>query len=111
MQEISSLVGEGRVESSEAETVATVTTAAAEGEEPMQTNSHSGLFSAEASVLQVNVEGSNAAAQVHTHTHTHTHTHHHPQQQLQQQHETHTEMTNQLVSLRWRRQTAVFLRS
>ncbi|XP_074501003.1 host cell factor 1b isoform X5 [Sebastes fasciatus] len=51
--EISSLVGEDRVESSEA--VATVTTAAEEGDEPMQTS---------VSVLQVHMEGSEAAAQV-----------------------------------------------
>ncbi|XP_037628580.1 host cell factor 1b isoform X12 [Sebastes umbrosus] len=51
--EISSLVGEDRVESSEA--VAMVTTAAEEGDEPMQTS---------VSVLQVHMEGSEAAAQV-----------------------------------------------
>ncbi|XP_045913624.1 host cell factor 1-like isoform X2 [Micropterus dolomieu] len=61
--EISSLVGESRAESSEAEAVAMVT--AAEGEESMQTDSQSGLvMSSTASVLQVHVEGSEAAAQM-----------------------------------------------
>lgn len=69
MQEISSLVGEVRTETSEAETVAMVT-AAAEEEEPMQTDSQAGdMEPSAASVLQVHVEASEAAAQVNTHTH------------------------------------------
>lgn len=71
-QEISSLVGEVRTEASEAVTVAMVT--AAEGEEPMQTDSQAGDAEqpSSASVLQVHVEaGEAAAAQVHTHTHAH----------------------------------------
>ncbi|XP_068199305.1 host cell factor 1b [Antennarius striatus] len=62
--EISSLVGEGRAESSEAESVVMVT-AAAEGEELMQTNSESEhVMTSEASVLQVHVEGSGPAAKI-----------------------------------------------
>lgn len=74
MQEISSLVGEVRTEASEAETVAMAT--AAEGEEPMQTDSQVGEAEqpSVASVLQVHVEaGEAAAAQVRfgcTHTYT-----------------------------------------
>uniref|UniRef100_UPI0037E976E6 host cell factor 1b n=1 Tax=Semicossyphus pulcher TaxID=241346 RepID=UPI0037E976E6 len=56
--EISSLVGEGRVESSEA------VMAAEEGEEPMQTDSQGHVMSSTASVLQVHVEGSEAGAQM-----------------------------------------------
>lgn len=78
VQEISSLVGEVKTESSEAEAVVMVTTAMAEEEEPMQTDPSSGhVESTAASVLQVHVEASEAAAQVLTYTHTHacTHTH------------------------------------
>ncbi|XP_069572656.1 host cell factor 1-like isoform X2 [Brachyistius frenatus] len=61
--EISSLIGEDRAESSEA--VALVTAAAAEEEEPMQTDSQSeAVMSSAAAVLQVHVEGSEAAAQM-----------------------------------------------
>lgn len=73
MQEISSLVGEVRTETSEMENVAMVT-ATAEEEEPMQTDSQAGdMESTAASVLQVHVEASETAAQVSTHTHKHTH--------------------------------------
>ncbi|XP_042265246.1 host cell factor 1-like isoform X1 [Thunnus maccoyii] len=59
--EISSLVGEDRAESSEAEAVAVVMAAAEEGEEPMQTDSQSeDVMSSAASVLQVHMEGSEA---------------------------------------------------
>uniref|UniRef100_A0A671XFU1 Fibronectin type-III domain-containing protein n=1 Tax=Sparus aurata TaxID=8175 RepID=A0A671XFU1_SPAAU len=62
VQEITSLVGDSRAESSEAETVAMLT--AAEREEPMQTDSQSErVMSSAVSVLQVQVEGSEAAAQ------------------------------------------------
>ncbi|XP_030278155.1 host cell factor 1-like isoform X1 [Sparus aurata] len=61
--EITSLVGDSRAESSEAETVAMLT--AAEREEPMQTDSQSErVMSSAVSVLQVQVEGSEAAAQM-----------------------------------------------
>ncbi|XP_073326843.1 host cell factor 1b isoform X2 [Pagrus major] len=61
--EITSLVREGRAESSEAEAVAMVM--AAEGEEPMQTASQSErVMSSAVPVLQVHVEGSEAAAQM-----------------------------------------------
>lgn len=61
MQEISSLVGEVRAESSEA--VALV--AVAQEEEPMHTDNQSdGVESSAAAVLQVHVESSEAAAQV-----------------------------------------------
>ncbi|XP_041655235.1 host cell factor 1b isoform X2 [Cheilinus undulatus] len=60
--EISSLVGEGRAESSEAEAVAIMTETAEEGEEPMQTDSQPGhVMSSEASVLQVHMEDGEAA--------------------------------------------------
>ncbi|KAM9351260.1 host cell factor 1b [Symphorus nematophorus] len=59
--EISSLVGESRAESSEAEAVAMVM--AAVGEEPMQTDAQSGdVMSSAASVLQVHVMEREAAA-------------------------------------------------
>lgn len=75
MQEISSLVGESKAESSEVE-AAMVKAAAADGEEPMQTYCQSGhMESSAASVLQVHMEASEAAEQVLTATHTHTHTH------------------------------------
>ncbi|KAM6982184.1 LOW QUALITY PROTEIN: host cell factor 1b [Tautogolabrus adspersus] len=57
--EISSLVGEGRAESSEAEAVAMVTESAGEGQEPMQTDSQPGHVMP--SVLQVHMEDSEAA--------------------------------------------------
>ncbi|XP_041801023.1 host cell factor 1-like [Chelmon rostratus] len=61
---ISLLVGEGRAESSEAHTVAMMT-AAVEGEEPMQMDSQSEhTMSSAPAVLQVHVEGSEAAAQM-----------------------------------------------
>ncbi|XP_040009179.1 host cell factor 1b isoform X3 [Xiphias gladius] len=63
--EISSLVGEDRAESSEAEAVAMVTAAAEEVEEPMQTDSQSeAVMSSAASVLQVHLEGAEATAQM-----------------------------------------------
>ncbi|XP_074537433.1 host cell factor 1b isoform X2 [Halichoeres trimaculatus] len=63
--EISLLVGEGRAELSEAEAVPMVTEAAGEGEEPMQTDTQSEhVMSSEAAVMQVHVEGSDAAAQM-----------------------------------------------
>lgn len=62
-QEISSLVGEVRAESSEAEAVTLV--AVAEEEEPMHTDGQSEHVEASAaSVLQVHVESSEADAQV-----------------------------------------------
>ncbi|XP_075882915.1 host cell factor 1b [Nelusetta ayraudi] len=70
--EISSLVGEVRTEASEAVTVAMVTATAAEGEEPMQTDSQAGDAEqpSSASVLQVHVEaGEAAAAQMETSDH------------------------------------------
>ncbi|XP_036960577.1 host cell factor 1-like [Acanthopagrus latus] len=61
--EITSLVGESRAESSEVEAVAMLM--AAEREEPMQTDSQSeSVMSSAVSVLQVQVEGSEAAAQM-----------------------------------------------
>lgn len=63
VQEISSLVGEVRAESSEA--VALVAVAQAEEAEPMHTDNQSdGVESSAAAVLQVHVESSEAAAQV-----------------------------------------------
>lgn len=61
VQEISSLVGEVRAESSEAEAITLV--AVAEEEEPMHTDNQSEHVEA-SSVLQVQVESSEAAAQV-----------------------------------------------
>lgn len=63
LQEISSLVGEVRPESSEAEAITLM--AVAEEEEPMQTDGPSEHAEASAtSVLQVQVESSEAASQV-----------------------------------------------
>lgn len=63
IQEISSLVGDVRAESSEAEAVAVV--AVAEEEEPMHTDNQSEhVETSAASVLQVRVESSEAAPQV-----------------------------------------------
>lgn len=74
LQEISSLVGQPREESSEA---VAMDTAADEGDEPMQTDSQAeDVMSSAAAVLHVHVEGCDTAAQVRrTHTHTHLHKH------------------------------------
>lgn len=97
LQEISSLVGQPREESSEA---VAMDTAADEGDEPMQTDSQAeDVMSSAAAVLHVHVEGGDTAAQVRRpHTHTCTNTH--------------LQAADWLVpTLRWRPQTVVFLGS